>query len=83
MVKAVRKPHPASRLAMVNHIDNFIMYFATDAYNVMIEEFIRLEDKDEVSKELMDWFNSSDNDARKIPLIRKTIGAIWEEYNAR
>ena len=81
-IMSIQKPYTAKKIAQVNSEDNFILYFAREAEMVMIEEFIRLDDNDMVSTELLNWFNEScKNDLLcwHVPVIRNVLKKIYAE----
>ena len=78
-VMSIRTPHPAGRIAMVNHEDNFILYFAGQCMDVIVEEFILLDDQKQAGDELYAWFNGLDNVAFRVPIIVEILKKIYAE----
>jgi hypothetical protein len=79
-VFAVKKPYPAGKIAMVNHEDNFIHYFASIAFDAVLEEFMLLDEHKAVSDELYDWFNKLGNmPAYRVPIVIETLKKIYAE----
>ena len=78
-VLAIRKPYSAGKIAMVNHEDNFILYFSGVGMDVVIESFMLLDDMKQVSPEVLDWFNKLGDVAFRVPIIRETLKKIYAE----
>lgn len=79
-IKGIRKPFPAAKIAAINSEDKFVLYYASDAFDVLMTEFIALDDQKKVSDELYRYFNLMPDVKGKIPVICKTLKELYQEY---
>jgi hypothetical protein len=79
-VLQTKKPHTAKQIASVNHEDNFVHYWAGEAEDALMDEFILLFDMNHVSDELMKWFNARGNKDRfRCPFINEELRKLYKE----
>jgi hypothetical protein len=67
----------AKQMARVNSEDKFAGFYFIDASMIMCDIFMLLLDRDDVSKELLDWWN------RGVPrsFLEDPLKKIWQELH--